>query len=198
MSDDRTEIAALINAWAFYRDQESWDRLLGTFHEGGTISISWFDGPHAAFVAASKALAAKSDATLKHQLGVPMIRVHGDRALSEVNVTIMVRAGTPIGEVDSTSYARFYDRLEKRADTWKLSRRTAIYEKDQAAPVSRPSLPDLFFQGLERFPAEVRFLAAGLERAGQALSETLVLDRSPGMRALYDGGEAWLSGGESR
>jgi hypothetical protein len=31
VSEARSEIAALINAWAFYRDQESWDRLLGTF-----------------------------------------------------------------------------------------------------------------------------------------------------------------------
>ncbi len=194
-SEARSEIAALVNAWSFYRDQQSWDALLGTFHDEGTISISWFDGPHAGFVAASKALAARSDAIVKHHLGVPMIRVCGDRALCEVNVTIMLRARTPIGEVDSTSYARFYDWLEKRAGAWKVSRRTAIYEKDRAEPVSRPSLPEAFFEDLDRFPAEVRFLAAGLERAGQKLSERLVLDKSPEMRALYDEGEAWLSGG---
>jgi hypothetical protein len=193
VSDARSEIAALVNAWAFYRDQHAWDALLGTFHEEGTISISWFDGPHAGFVAASKAMAARSDASVKHHLGVPMIRVHGNRALSEVDVTIMVRARTPIGEVDSTSYARFYDWLERREGAWKISRRTAIYEKDRAAAVSRPSLPEEFFEGLERFPAEVRFLAAGLERAGQTLSKRLVLDKSPEMRALYEEGEAWLS-----
>lgn len=197
MSEARSEIAALVNAWAFYRDQGAWDALLGTFHEGGTISISWFDGPHTAFVDASKALAARSDAIVKHHLGVPMIRVHGNRALCEVNVTIMIRARTPIGEVDSTSYARFYDWVEMRAGTWKVARRTAIYEKDQVAPVSRPSLPEKFFEGLDRFPAEVRFLAASLDRAGQTLSERLVLDRSPAMRGLYDEGEAWLSGGGS-
>jgi hypothetical protein len=197
VSDPRSEIAALINAWAFYRDRESWEALLDTFHAGGTISISWFDGPHAAFVAASKELAARSDAILKHHLGVPMIRVRGSRALSEVDVTIMVRARTPIGQVDSTSYARFYDRLEKRADIWKLSKRTAVYEKDRVDPVSRPSLPEPFFEGLDRFPAEVRFLAASLERVGQKLSERLVLDKSPEMRALYSEGETWLSGGGS-
>lgn len=186
-----------MNAWAFHRDQGAWEALLGTFHDDGTISISWFDGPHADFVAASKAMAARGGAIVKHHLGVPMIRVHGNRALSEVNVTIMVRARTPIGEVDSTSYARFHDRIEKRSDGWKISRRTAIYEKDRAAAVSRPSLPETFFEGLERFPAEVRFLAAGLERAGQKLSERLVRDKTPEMRVLYDEGEAWLSGGAS-
>jgi hypothetical protein len=198
VSEARSEIAALVSAWAFCRDQGSWDALLATFHEGATISISWFDGPHADFVAASKAMAARGDAIVQHHLGVPRIRVHGNRALSDVDVTILVRARTPIGEVDSTSYARFYDRLEKRSGTWKVSRRTAIYEKDRAAPVSRPTLPEAFFEGLDRFPAEVRFLAAGLERAGQRLSPRLVRDKSPEMRALYDEGEAWLSGGASR
>jgi hypothetical protein len=198
VSDARSEIAALVNAWAFYRDQHAWDALLGTFHEGATISISWFDGPHAGFVAASKALAARGDAIVKHHLGVPMIRIQDKRALSEVDVTIMIRARTPIGEVDSTSYARFYDWIEKRIDAWRIARRTAIYEKDRVAPVARPALPERFFEGLERFPAEVRFLAANLERAGQKLSERLVLDKSPQMRALYDESEAWLSGGRSR
>lgn len=197
MSDARSEIAALVNAWAFHRDQGAWDALLGTFHEAGTISISWFDGPHADFVAASKVMAARSDAVVKHHLGVPMVRVQGKRALSEVNVTIMLRARTPIGEVDSTSYARFYDRLEERGGGWKVARRTAIYEKDRIAPVDRATLPEPFFEGLERFPAEVRFLAASLERAGQKLSERLVRDKSPEMRALYAEGEAWLSDGAS-
>ena len=194
MSEARSEIAALVNAWAFHRDQQSWDALRDTCHPEATISISWFDGPHAGFVAASQVMAERSDAIVKHHLGVPMIRVRGSRALSEVNVTIMLRARTPIGEVDSTSYARFYDRLEQRAEAWKISRRTAIYEKDCAAAVSRPSLPEPFFEGLDRFPPEVRFLAAGLERAGQALSEHLVRDKSPEMRALYEAGEAWLAG----
>lgn len=198
MSDDRAAIAALVNAWAFHRDQQSWDALHETFHEDGTISISWFDGSHADFVDASQAMAAGGGATVKHHLGVPMVRVRGDRALSEVNVTIMVRVRTPIGEVDSTSYARFVDRVERRSGVWKVWQRTAIYEKDLATAVDRPTLPEAFFEGLDRFPAEVRFLAASLERGGRTLSEHLVRDKSPEMQALYAEGEAWLSGGDGR
>jgi hypothetical protein len=188
------EIAACINEWAFYRDQEEWDGLLGTFHEGGKISLSWYEGPYEGFVAASKQLAAGGNALLKHRLGVPKIRVQGDRALSEVDVTIMVRARTPAIEVDTTSYARFYDRLERRDDAWRLRVRTAIYEKDRADPVSAPTLPATFFEGLERFPTEVRFLASSLDRVGARLSESLVIDKSQRLAELYREGEAWLAG----
>lgn len=110
--DDASAIAARINAWAFARDQQDWDALRDAFHPDGTISISWYDGPNEGFVAASQRLAAGGNAIAKHHLGVPKVRVRGDRALSEVDVTIMLRAPTPAGEVDTTSFARFFDRLE--------------------------------------------------------------------------------------
>lgn len=194
MPDARSEIAALINSWGFFRDQESWEKLLATFHDDGTISISWFDGPYKGFVAASRELAARSRNTIvKHHLGVPSIEVDGDRALSEVNVTIMVRARTPVGEVDTTSFARFHDRVEKRDGRWKILKRTAIYEKDRADPVDRPALPEVFFQGLDRYPIEVQFLASSLDRAGAKLAERIVFDKSPQAEALYREGQAWLS-----
>ena len=195
MSHAETEIAALVNDWAFFRDQGAWDSLLGTFHAEGTISLSWFDGPYEGFVAASKKLAANGDSIVKHHLGVPRIEVNGERALSEGNVTIMIRARTPFGEVDTTSFARFHDRLEKRDGTWKLLQRTAVYEKDRADPVSQPTLPDAYFENLDRYPAEVRFLASGLAKAGAPLSRTIVLDKSPESRALVQRNEAWLAGG---
>jgi hypothetical protein len=113
MLTSESEIAARINEWAFYRDREGQDGLIDTFREGGTISVSWYDGPWEGFVAASKRMTAGGNALVKHRLGVPKIRI-----------------------------------------------RTAVHEKDRADPVSAPSLPAAFFEGLERFPAEVRFLVA--------------------------------------
>jgi len=63
-------------------------------------------------------------------------------------------------------------------------RRTAVYEKDRVAAVSGAALPAELFDGLVRFPAQIRFLAAGLERAGIPLAKGLVLDRSPAAQAL--------------
>jgi hypothetical protein len=193
MLEARTEIADLVNNWAFFRDQEKWDALSATFHEGGTISLSWYAGPHEGFVAASRQLAARGGALLKHYVGVPRIRIEGDRALSEVNVTIMVRAKTPAGEVDTTSYARFIDRIERRGGAWRIAQRVAVYEKDRADPVDRGSLPDAFFEGLEKYPAELKFLAASLDKGGIPLSPATVLDKSQQLAALHEENESWLS-----
>ena len=195
MTEAKTAIAELVNAWAFHRDQEAWDELLGCFHEDGTISISWFEGPYRDFVAASKRLASNRGTFLKHRLGTPRIVVHGSRALSEVDVTIMVRAKSPFGEVDTTSHARFLDFVEARAGEWKIWKRTAIYEKDRADAVDRPALPDAFYEGLERFPSELKFLASSLARMGTALSSSAVRDKSRELEDLQRAARAWLASG---
>lgn len=196
--DDMTakvEIAELVNNWGFWRDQERWPELSSAFHPGGTISISWYDGSHDGFVEASKVIAARGTALLKHQFGVPSIRVEETRAVSEVNVIIMVRSSAPFGAVDTSSYARFIDMLEQRDGAWKIQKRVAVYEKDRIDPVDMPALPAAVFEGLDAFPAELRFLAASMKKAGIELSKTVVLDRSPEAKALYDEADAWLAGG---
>ncbi len=190
----KVEIAELVNNWGFWRDQERWEELSSVFHPGGTISISWYDGPHEGFVEASKMIASGGAALLKHQLGVPSIRVEGNRAVSEVNVIIMVRASTPFGAVDTSSYARFVDMLEKRDGAWKIRKRVAVYEKDRIDPVDMPGLPPALFEGLDEFPAELRFLAASMKRGGIELSEAVVLDKSEASKALYGEADAWLAG----
>jgi hypothetical protein len=191
----KVEIAELVNNWGFWRDQERWAELSSVFHPGGTISISWYDGPHEGFVEASKMIAATGTALLKHQFGVPSIRVDGDRAVSEVNVIIMVRSSAPFGTVDTSSYARFIDMLEKRDGAWRISKRVAVYEKDRIDPVDMSALPPAVFEGLDQFPPQLRFLAASMKRGGIELSKTVVLDKSPAMKAVYDEADAWLTGG---
>lgn len=190
---EKFEIAELVNNWTFYRDQGAWDELQNTFEAGGTISLSWFDGPHSQFIAASKQLAANPNTLVKHHIGVPSIRVNGNKALSEVNVTIMVRARTPLGEVDTTSYARFHDRLEKRADRWKIAQRVAIYEFDRAQPVQQPALPEAMLKDLDQYPAELKFLASSIKKLGRELSKSVVLDKSPALAELYRSSNAWLA-----
>lgn len=190
-----TEIARIVNRWGFFRDQGRWDELLATFHEDGTISISWIDGPFSVFVAASRMAAQNGAIVLKHRIGVPSIEVHGDHATSEVNVAILLRATTEFGRVDVTSYARFFDLFEARSGAWKIFRRTGIYEKDRADPVDAGALPDAFFEGLDAAPSELRFLAGTLGRFGVMLSPTTVVDRSESAAAVYREGARWLAGG---
>ena len=189
---DKFEIAELINNWGFYRDQGKWDQLLNTFHEDGTISISWFDGPFKNFVSLSSQMAQKDTSTLKHYIGTPMIQVNGYRAISEVNISILVRAKTPEGDIDNTSYARFYDFVEKRNGKWKILKRVGIYEKDRLDPVRQSYLEERFFKGLEEFPPELQFLAGALKKVGKTILSSVILDKSKALEALYKEGESWL------
>jgi hypothetical protein len=196
--EDRAAIAALINDWTFHRDQGAWDELRDIFHPDGTISLSWYDGSYAGFVEASSAVAKRSPTRTKHMTGAPRIQLRGDRALAETNIVIMLRAPTPAGEIDTTSYARLYDQVERREGRWRILRRTLIYERDRADPVDTPALPDAFLAGLDAHAPELRFLARGLEQAGLSVQKSAVLDQSRELAALYAGGRAWLEAGAPR
>lgn len=189
---DKLAIAELITRWTFYRDQEAWDELASTFVPDGRISISWYDGPHEGFVAASRKIAARGGSLLKHQIGSPVITIRGDKAISEVNVIIMVRAQTHLGEVDTSSYARFYDRLIKNNGNWRFVDRVGVYEKDRIDPVDVAVLSDKLFEGLDAFPKPIKFLASNFASAGLSVSPTTVLDKSPEWETLTVDRQDWL------
>jgi len=73
-------------------------------------------------------MAAAGKALTKHWIGVPRISVCGEKALAETDVVIMNRSSVGPVEIDVTSFARFFDRLQ--CDTsrdWKILSRVAIY-----------------------------------------------------------------------
>ena len=82
----RCAIEQSIASFAF-RDEGQWDALRDLFHPQATIAISWYRGPIEGFVGASRSMASPTEPWL----GVPRIQVRGERALSEVDVAIMVR-----------------------------------------------------------------------------------------------------------
>ncbi len=186
-------ISELVTSWTYFRDQEAWDKLEASFVPEGRISISWFDGKHEDFVAASKQMAARGGSLLKHQVGPAVIHLNRDKALSEVNVVIMVRVKTPFGQIDTASYARFYDRLVKVDSNWQFLDRVGVYEKDRVDPVDFALLPDAFFDGLAQYPEPIKFLAKSLVGAGLTISNSVVLDRSSAWQALRKSNEDWLA-----
>jgi hypothetical protein len=191
--DASQRIAALVNDWGFFRDQGRWHELLEVFHPDGHISISWIDAPYADFVAVSKLAAQRELLSVKHRLGVPRIQVRGERALSEVDVTILVRSQLCGVEVDTTSHCRFLDQIERRAGCWKILRRTGIYERDRADPVSAPALPEGLFRELSEYPKELRFLARVFKEIGVDWVRSVVRHASPEMHALYATAQRWLN-----
>jgi len=100
---DREAIADVINKWAYYRDRDDWSQLRTTFHPEGTLSLCWFSGSLEQFIDSCGKVSEK-DILVKHIMGTPVIRINGNRAVSEASAILMARDDNGPCEIDITSY----------------------------------------------------------------------------------------------
>ena len=195
---DRAAVAQVVANWAAWRDRPDWDRLASCFHSGGTIAVSWFEGPHERFIAASQDMAksGRPGESIRHFFSLPWTEVAGDRAVAETCAAVQIRAQVDGAELDLHSWLRFNDFFERRAGVWRIARRVAVYDKDRVDPVA----PDDGFAVRYRkidfagYPATCRHLCWFLAGRGQTISKALVEARSPGEAALRRDAAAWLKG----
>jgi hypothetical protein len=193
MAKDRC--AEIIQSWGFWRDQGRWSELAGTFHEGGTISVTWFSGMFADFIERSRVAFEARQSLSKHRLGQPMIESAGDRAIAETDVTILGRFRLDGILVDNTSYGRFLDRFELRAGKWAIVERIAVYEKDRLDPVEPSAAFDAMMKKSDfiAFPEPYRYLGYRLTASGRPLSARIYCDRTPETEELYRKRKDWLN-----
>ncbi|MFZ0225482.1 MAG: nuclear transport factor 2 family protein, partial [Mycobacterium sp.] len=62
------------------RDRCWWAEMADCFHDESTVTISWFHGSGADFVARSKAMTERGVSS-RHRLGPPTVRIHSDRGV---------------------------------------------------------------------------------------------------------------------
>jgi hypothetical protein len=190
---DKYACAELIQAWGFFRDQGKWTELTATFAPEGRISVSWFAGGFGEFVDHCRR-SFEAGQRSKHHILPSTVRVTGERAVAETNVVILVRqkiGGVPL---DLTSYARFLDRLERRAGRWIILERAAIYERDRLDPVEPSAAFAELFKGtdLSIYPEQYRYMAARLVAAGRALAPVVYRDGGAETEELYARYNGWL------
>ena len=123
--------------------------------------------------------------------------MNGDRAFSRCHVNLYIRADIGGHEFDVQSWFRFFDFLEKRDRVWRITTRTAVYEKDRMDPVDPHAVPDrllaeMDFSGL---PAAARHLCYLQQLSGRPAVTEILSVYSTEEAALRDAGEAWLAGG---
>ena len=195
--NDKYACTELIQAWGLYRDQGKWPELLATFNPGGQISVSWFSGDYSEFVEHCRK-SFEAGQRSKHQIFPSVVRVTHTRAIAETNVVILVRQKVGGVLTDLTAYARFLDRLEleENQENWRITERTAIYERDRLDPVEpSESFARLFTStDLSAYPEAYRYMAARLIAAGRALAPVIYRDGSPHTEQLYRRYQAWLDG----
>jgi hypothetical protein len=195
---DRAAVAQVIADWATWRDRPEWERLATCFHPGGTIDVSWFQGTHDRFIAASQdmARAARPGESTRHFFSLPWAETAGDRAVAETAAAVQIRADIDGIVVDIQSWLRFNDFMERREGVWRIARRVAVYDKDRMDALGGDAAWGARYREIDfsPFPAPARHLCWFLASRGQSISATLIAARSAGEKALRADAASWLGG----
>ena len=191
------QIHNLLIRWGHARDSEDWSTLAECFHNDATIHISWISGSANDFIAASQAMSKnrKPGTHMKHIISGPWIRVHKSRAFSRCHSHILIRLRLDGYEFDLQSWLQFYDLLEFKNESWRIVKRTAVYEKDRldfVNPIGNSE--DLFTDmDLSAFPESVKFLCYMIKKSGGAPSTNIITVYSEEERLLKEECEKWLT-----
>lgn len=170
---DHAAIRRLIEAWGFRRDGAEWDALLETFHQDGTIAVSWYAGSFDGFVTACRANRGKSFS--KHVMCGSRVTVNGVEFTGQTNM-------------------RFLDRISRHDDEpWRILQRVAIYDHDTMAPAIPGTPSSVEAEGLLGLPPGYRFLAWRLRAAGRAVPDDLPGPGSEAEATLRREADAWLA-----
>lgn len=196
---DEQEIRRLRERWAFGRDYGDWDEIAACFHPGATISISWYEGDIAGFIEGSRKLNAKRapDERGKHWLGGARYWIEGDRAVAETDAMILGRVRLDGHLFDTTTWARFYDLVERRDGDWKIVQWKMIYDADRMDAVEPGKVPASFHENIDLspYPAACAHLCYRLAKSGQSVGGNIVSRGSEAEAACKDEGRRWLAGG---
>jgi 3-phenylpropionate/cinnamic acid dioxygenase small subunit len=196
LMEDEHQINNLLTRWGHARDSDDWETLAECFHEDATIHISWISGPAKEFIAQSRAMAKMRmpGEQTKHLISGPWIRINRNRAFSRCHANLYTRRRLENHEFDLQSWIRFFDLLERRKNTWRIFKRTAVYEKDRMEPVNPLGIPKEFFadMDLSLFPESAKFLCYLLQRIGISPSTDIISVYSEEEQALTENCEAWL------
>jgi hypothetical protein len=193
LTTDKLAIRETVENWVVWRDSGDWERFATVWHSDGWMTATWFQGPAQKFIEVSREGFNKG-VNILHLLGGWTCEIVGNRAISQVKMTINQRAPVEGVMVDVVCTGRFYDFFEKREGRWGIVRRQPIYEKDRLDPVDPSAVLKLDADWLARFPEGYRHLAYLQSKNGFEVKAGLPGLRGPAVEKLYAEGKAWLAG----
>jgi len=193
LAADRQAIRDLIENWVLWRDAGNWERFATVWHDDGWMTATWFQGPARDFIRVSRE-GFERGVSILHFLGGFTCDIAGERAISQVKMTINQRAPVDDVLVDVVCTGRFYDFLEKRQGRWGIVRRQPIYEKDRMDPVDPAARLTLEPARLASLPEGYRHLGYLQSKVGFTVKTDLPGLRGPAVEKLYAEGAAWLAG----
>ena len=167
---DKQAIAELVRMERFSRDRGEWDRLADCYTEDSRVRTTWFEGTGREFAVASREMAAKGRLST-HLVTPTHIRVNGDRALVESLMEIHNRSTIDGVEVDTIMYGRFFSRVRRTAQGWRLASFDGIYHKDVIAPVNPAQKIPMDWNDVNRFRPSYRIWAYMFTRRGYKVTD---------------------------
>ena len=193
LAEDKAAIRETVENWVVWRDSADWERFKTVWHSDGWMTATWFQGSAEKFIEVS-AEGFRKGVNILHFLGGWSCEVAGNRAISQVKMTINQRAPVEGVLVDVVCTGRFYDFFEKRKGRWGIVRRQPIYEKDRMDSVDPSAVLKLDAAFLAQFPEGYRHLAYLQAKNGFKVKMGLPGLRGPAVEKVYAEGKAWLAG----
>ena len=190
--NDISEITQIVLRERQGRDRGWWAQMAECFHPDSRVTLSWFDGPGAEFVARSEKMAEMGIRVL-HRPSPPVVHVLGVKAVLELSIIAERRFLLNGVEADLASYTRLLYRLDRRESGWKILSLNAIYERDTLTPTVPGTTLDVDHEKLASFRPSYRFVAYDISMSGRSMTADLCGDDQPEqVQALYRSAFDWL------
>jgi hypothetical protein len=195
---DKQAIFELVRMERFWRDQGEWEKLAGAYVEDSWIRTTWFEGNGRDFTDASREMAQRGRHS-KHPIAPIWARINADRALVESNAEIQNRSVIEGIEVDTVQYCRFFSRVRRTPDGWRLVSFEGIYTKDTIAPTDPADQLPIDWEAMRELRSSYRVWAYLMALRGYEVSQEKIGDDRPDLlEAFYANAEHWLATGENR
>ena len=192
---DRTEIFDLVRTERLCRDLLDWPGLLASFVPGSPVRTTWFDGTVEGFVEGSRTKMA-AGSTAKHWIMPTKLRLNGRRGTIESPATIFARQELDGVEFDLFQFCRFFSRLTKTDDGWRLASFEGIYQRDRMDAVNPADDPPIDWDLVKTLRPSYKFLAYNQIRQGYEVNPELIGDDRPDLlQAFHEREDNWLETG---
>jgi hypothetical protein len=190
---DRAAIADLIRMERFHRDRRRWDALADDYIEDSRVKTTWFEGTGREFAEASRDMAQRGRESI-HLITPTDIRINGDRALCESHAQIHNRSVVHGVEVDMTQFCRFFSRVVRTDEGWRLASFDGIYHKDTIVPTNPGDTVSIDWDQVSHLRPSYRIWAYAIGLKGYEISQDELGDDRPDLlEPFYAEADRWLT-----
>jgi hypothetical protein len=193
---DRTEIFDLVRYERLCRDQRDFAAMVACYVANAPVRTSWFNGTVEAFAEASRQKMSSGGSQAKHWIMPARLDISAGRALVESPAVIFDRLTFDGIQFDMFQYCRFFSRVVKTAQGWKLGSFEGIYQRDRLETVDpRQELP-VDWTVIETLRPSYKFMGYTQIKRGYTLDPELLGDDRPDLlAAFYAREKEWLETG---